>query len=323
MRFGLFCTYENPRGDYAGAYADQTELVTLSETLGFDEAWIAEHHFNPNAASPAPLAIIANLAARTSRIRLGSAAVLLPFCDPLLIAEQVATIDILSGGRFNFGVAKGGPFPHQFKHFRLTPEEARARAGEALVYIEKLLYEQSVTFDGRYFSAADLAMAPKPLQAPIPTFVATTTPETLALAAQRGHGFMAGPPFPITQARRTLDLYAQTRATAQSPLILMRFVHLAETRERALAEARVHLQPYVERMRSGTAALQPDWTPWMEMERIIEDSLIGAEADILRQVERIRAEALPATLALKPISPHLEERKQALRFFGEAIVAKA
>jgi len=109
MRTGLFCTYENPHHDYRSAYAEQTKLVQLVETLGFDEAWVAEHHFNPNASSPSCLAVLAFLAAKTTRLRLGSAAVLLPFRNPIQVAEDVATVDILSEGRFDFGIAKGGP----------------------------------------------------------------------------------------------------------------------------------------------------------------------------------------------------------------------
>lgn len=116
MRTGLFCTYENPHHDYRSAYAEQTKLVQLVETLGFDEAWVAEHHFNPNASSPSCLAVLAYLAAKTTRLRLGSAAVLLPFRNPIQVAEDVATVDILSEGRFDFGIAKGGPFPIQNKH---------------------------------------------------------------------------------------------------------------------------------------------------------------------------------------------------------------
>jgi alkanesulfonate monooxygenase SsuD/methylene tetrahydromethanopterin reductase-like flavin-dependent oxidoreductase (luciferase family) len=113
MRLGLFCTYENLSRDQRKAFADQTRLIEHIEALGFDEAWIAEHHFNPDALSPAGLTILAYLAAKTRHIRLGSAAVLLPCHAPLKIAEEVATLDLLSDGRFDFGVSKGGPFPLQ------------------------------------------------------------------------------------------------------------------------------------------------------------------------------------------------------------------
>ena len=129
MRIGLFCTFENPQRDYRSAYAEQTGLVQLVEKLGFDDAWVAEHHFNPDAASASCLAVLAYLAARTTRIRLGSAASLLLFHNPTEIAEDAATIDILSGGRFDFGVAKGGPFPTQNKHFGIgTRTVARKRS---------------------------------------------------------------------------------------------------------------------------------------------------------------------------------------------------
>jgi alkanesulfonate monooxygenase SsuD/methylene tetrahydromethanopterin reductase-like flavin-dependent oxidoreductase (luciferase family) len=323
MLFGLFCTYENGQSNYSAAYSEQTELAILIERLGYDEAWIAEHHFNPQAASPAPLMIIAHLAGLTTRLRLGSAAVLLPFCDPILIAEQVATVDLLSRGRFNLGVAKGGPFPHQFRHFHMEPEAARDRAREALVLLERLLYEDHVSFDGSHFKTMDMTIAPKPAQSPVPTFVATSTVDTIALAAQKGHGIMAGPPFPLTQIRSSLNRYFETAAQAASPLVLMRFLHVADSRQRAIGEAREYLRPFVERMRANTATLQPEWTPWMEIDRIIEDSLIGSQADVLDKMAHINTMLNPRSLVLKPLAPSLDERKDALHFFAEAVVKKA
>lgn len=186
MRTGLFCTYENPQRDYRSAYAEQTTLVQLIEALGFDEAWVAEHHFNPDASSSSCLAILAYLAARTTRIRLGSAAVLLPFHNPIQVAEDVATLDILSEGRFDFGIAKGGPFPIQNKHFGVCKDDSRAKTLEALSLIQKLLTEDSVHFEGEFYKADDVSLTPKPLQRPIPTFVATSTADTVKLAAERG-----------------------------------------------------------------------------------------------------------------------------------------
>jgi alkanesulfonate monooxygenase SsuD/methylene tetrahydromethanopterin reductase-like flavin-dependent oxidoreductase (luciferase family) len=207
MRIGRFCTFENPQRDYRSAYAEQIALVQLVEKLGFDEAWVAEHHFNPDAASASCLAILAYLAARTVRIRLGSAASLLPFHDPVHIAEDVATLDILSDGRFDFGVAKGGPFPSQNKHFGVGGEDSRAKMLEALSLIEKLLTQDDVCFKGQFFHADDVSLTPKPLQKPLPTFIATSTPDMVKLAAERDYGVMAGPPFPLERVRDILRLY--------------------------------------------------------------------------------------------------------------------
>lgn len=323
MRSGLFCTYENPENDFSLAYAQQTELVKLIEDLGFDEAWIAEHHFNPNASSPAPLTIIAHLAAVTTRLRLGSAAVLLPFHDPILVAEQVATADILAQGRLDLGVAKGGPFPGQFKHFRVRPEEARDKAVEALTIVERLLSEDSVSFDGRFFQLDSVSLAPRPVQKPVPIFFATSTPETVTLAAERGFPVMAAPPFPLADIGRTLDLYRQSAAVANPRLVLIRFYHVAETKEAAVAQARRWLEPFIERMRATTAAVQPSWSPWMDLDRMIDDSLIGSAADIRAKIEEIRGSLAPRSLVLKPLSPDFETRKESLRLFAETIAPKA
>jgi alkanesulfonate monooxygenase SsuD/methylene tetrahydromethanopterin reductase-like flavin-dependent oxidoreductase (luciferase family) len=322
VRTGLFCTYENPQKDYRSAYAEQTDLVEFVESLGFDEAWVAEHHFNAAASSSSPFPILAHLATRTSCIRLGSAAVLLPFHDPITVAEDVATVDVLSNGRFDFGIAKGGPFPVQNKHFRVPPEEVRPRTLEALTLIQKLLLEDGeVSFEGAFFKADGVELIPKPLQRPVPTFFATSTADTIRLAAEHGYGIMAAPPFPLARVRQSVRLYRETAPGTDPRLVLIRFLHLAPTRDQAIAEAKVFLQPFIERMQITTARMQPDWTPWMVLEPMIADSLIGTEADVCAKIDLIRQEVDPRSLILKPLSPQFHKRKGDLRIFGEKIKA--
>ncbi|HMK88876.1 MAG TPA: LLM class flavin-dependent oxidoreductase [Methylocystis sp.] len=320
MRLGLFCTYENPQNDYPSAYAEQTELVLLAEELGFDEAWIAEHHFNPSAASPSPLLIIAHLAGLTSRIRLGSAAVLLPFCDPIHVAEQAATVDILSRGRFDLGVAKGGPFARQFKHFHLDAGDARAKMDEALVLVDRLLHEESVTFEGRFFRVEGVELTPKPVQRRCPIYVATSTADTVRRAATAGLGVMAAPVFPLARVEENLRWHGEAAPGVDPRLVLIRFVHVAATRANAIAEAEALLTPFVERMRAATAALQPDWTPWIELRRLIADSIVGSPSEIRAKTEELQATLAPRSLVLKPLSPDLDRRKACLRLFAEQLV---
>ncbi|MDH4982417.1 LLM class flavin-dependent oxidoreductase [Hyphomicrobium sp. D-2] len=317
MRTGLFCTYESTSNDYRSAYSDQTHLIELAERLGFDEAWIAEHHFNPRSACSNPFAILGYLAARTSRICLGSAAILLPFHNPIMVAEGAATVDILSGGRFNLGVAKGGPFPMQLKHFGLSSDEASARTREAVVLVEKLLTEKRVDFDGTFHQADSVELTPQPLQQPLPIFVATSTPDMIALAATRGYGLMAGPPFPIAHLRNTLRLYRETAPNKDPRLVLTRFLHIAPTREQAVAEARMMLQPFVERMRKTTEVLQPSWTPWMDLEPIIEGSLIGTQMDVRAKLSALQADLNPHSLIVKPITAQHDKQCEDLVAFAE------
>jgi luciferase family oxidoreductase group 1 len=320
VRTGLFCTYENPQKDYRSAYAEQTELVECVESLGFEEAWVAEHHFNGAASSSSPIAILAHLATRTSRIRLGSAAILLPFHDPITVAEDVATMDILSNGRFDFGIAKGGPFPTQNRHFRVPPDEARARTWEALTLIERLLHDDTeVSFDGKFFKVDGVELVPKPLQRPVPTFVATSTADAVQLAAAHGYGIMAAPPFPLARVRQSIQLYRETAPETDPRLVMIRFLHLAPTRDQAIDEAKAFLQPFIERMQITTAKMQPDWTPWMVLEPMIEDSLIGAEVDVCAKIKLIRQQVNPRSLILKPLSPQFQKRKSDLHAFAERI----
>jgi alkanesulfonate monooxygenase SsuD/methylene tetrahydromethanopterin reductase-like flavin-dependent oxidoreductase (luciferase family) len=323
MRFGLFCTYENPRRDYRSAYAEQTELIQLVEALGFGEVWIAEHHFNPDSASPSCLAILSYLAGRTSRIRLGSAAVLLPFRNPIQVAEDVATVDLLSEGRFDFGVAKGGPFPLQNKHFGLNKEDSREKTAEALALIQKLLHEDTVSFEGKYFSVNGVSLTPRPVQKPVPTFVATSTPDTVSMAAVQGYGIMAGPPFPLQTVRDNLLHCRHTAPGADPRLVLLRFFHIAATHEEAIGEAAKFLQPFAERMQVSTASLQPEWTPWFKLERLIEDSLIGTLDEVYEKIMQIGAQLQPHSLVLKPFAPDFEQRRAALSLFGKRIISSS
>jgi len=319
MRTGLFCTYENPGNDYKAAYAEQTKLVQLIEALGFDEAWVAEHHFNPGASSASCLNILTYLAACTTRIRLGSAAVLLPFHDPIRVAEDVATLDILSGGRFDFGVAKGGPFAVQNKHFGVNKDESRARACEALILIQKMLTQDHVTFNGDSFKVEDLTLTPKPVQHPVPTFVATSTAGMVQIAAQNNYGIMCGPPFPLDVVRENLRVYRETARHADPKLILIRFYHLAPAHQEAVEEAKLILGPFHERMRAQTAIMQPEWVPWFNLDRMIEDSLIGTPAEVRDKVLQMEVELQPRSLILKPIRESLAQRRVDLRMFAETI----
>ncbi|MGO9132696.1 MAG: LLM class flavin-dependent oxidoreductase [Methylovirgula sp.] len=319
MRTGLFSTFENPQRDFASAYADQIRLGQMIEDLGFDELWVAEHHFNPDAASPSSLMMLAHLAAVTKRIRLGSAAVLLPLHDPLVVAEEVATLDVLCGGRFDFGVGKGGPFPIQNKHFSVRKEDSRPKTIEALDLIQRLLSEEVVSFDGKFFKADEVRLVPKPLQKPLPTFIATSTDDMAELAAQKSYGLMGGPPFPLAAIRQTVATFEHSAPQAALNFVLLRFFHLAPTHAQAVSDARQWLTPFTERMRTTTAALQPEWSEWFDVDRLIEDSLIGTPDDIADKLADLAKTLRPASIVLKPLNPSLEKRIADIKIFAEQI----
>ena len=142
---------------------------------------------------------------------------LIAFRNPIQVAEDVATIDILSKGRFDFGVAKGGPFALQNKHFLAGADHSREMTLEALGLVNRLLYQDHVSFTGEYYQASDVTITPKPLQRPIPTYLATTTPGAIRYAARNDLGVMAAPPYPLS---RVLDIIETFReASGPEPIL--------------------------------------------------------------------------------------------------------
>jgi alkanesulfonate monooxygenase SsuD/methylene tetrahydromethanopterin reductase-like flavin-dependent oxidoreductase (luciferase family) len=316
MRTGLFCTFENPQKNYAAAFADQIQLIQHVEAQGYDDIFVAEHHFNSDSASPSSLALLSYIAAKTSRLRLGTAAVLLPLRNPIEVAEDVATLDLLSDGRFDFGVGKGGPFPMQLKHFGLHAADAGPKSLEALGLIERLLSEDSVNFRGQYFSANDLSLVPKPLQNPVPIFIASSTQSTIRVAAEKGHGLMAGPPFPLVEVRRMIETYRATEGASDPKLVLIRFFHVAANHAEAINEAKQLLAPFAQRMAKTVVSLQPTWSDWFDLDRVIADSLIGTPDEIGRKITQIEQDFKPRSLILKPFAPDLAKRQADLDLFA-------
>ncbi len=165
QRYGVFLNVENPGGDAGEALGQMVRTAVAAEALGFDDVWVAEQHYSRFAIGSALTVLLGHLAACTSRVRLGTGASLLPLNDPVRVAEDIATLDLLSRGRIEFGVARGGPFPVQYRHAGLTSAEAaRERMHEALALIRRLWSEPATRFEGRFYRCDDLAIEPRPLQ---------------------------------------------------------------------------------------------------------------------------------------------------------------
>ncbi|MBT3071263.1 LLM class flavin-dependent oxidoreductase [Rhodomicrobium sp. Az07] len=318
MRTGIFCVYENPLGDYRRCFDDQTALVKKAEALGFEEAWVAEHHFNPASASPSILPLLAYLAGVTSRIRIGSAAVLLAFRNPIQVAEDVATIDILSGGRFDFGVAKGGPFPAQNRHFHVDTNVSRDMTMESIELIERLFYEESVTFSGQYYSCEDVSLAPRPIQQPVPIYVATTTEATIRLAAERGYSVMGGSPFPLERLVRIVETYREASPDKDPKMTVARFYYAAPTREEAVAEALPFIARFADRVRGVFAAQNPQG-PGIDTDTIVERSLIGSYCEVQDKIARLQELTGMHSLLLKPVSLDPQKWLTSLDDYAERI----
>lgn len=319
-RLGLFCLYENLVHDFARTMLDEVRMVQHAEALGFAQAWLPEHHFNADSVSPSILALLAHLAGVTHRIRLGTAAVLLPFHDPIQVAEDVATVDVLSGGRVNFGVARGGPFPDQNRHFRAEAQDSRERTLEALDLIERLLYEDTVHHSGRWFHAEGVRLTPRPVQQRIPTWIATTTQEAVVHAARHGHGLMGALPSPLQRLAQVTEWYREAAPGADARLVVLRFAFVADSREEALAHAEPFVRGFIDRKKALFARHGLSAPPDFETAAVLERSLIGTPAQIRERVAQLQALGM-RSLALVPASESFEQRQRCLTDFAHRVWA--
>src|SRR5471030_2940848 len=191
MRFGLFCSPKADSGNLGPetgqGFRDYLDFNIEAEALGFHSSFSVEHHFSGWNQASATLMLLMALAMRTKRLRIGTAVMVLPWHNPVLLAEQAATLDLMSGGRFDFGIGKG--YRHsEFKGFAMVPEEAEARFEEAIEIITRSWTTRTrFSHQGKFWKFNDIVVEPPPAQNPHPPFwVAAGNPHSIAKAAARG-----------------------------------------------------------------------------------------------------------------------------------------
>src|ERR1700722_12872334 len=191
MKFGLFGSAQansKELGPETGqGFRDWLDDNVEAEALGYQSTFLVEHHFTGWNQVSATLMLQTALAARTTTLRLGSAVMVLPWHNPVLLAEQVATLDLISGGRFDCGIGKG--YRHsEFKGFQIAPEEAEARFEEAVaVMTRSWTTRQRFSHRGRFWHFEDIVVEPPPAQKPHPPlWVAAGSEHSIRRAAARG-----------------------------------------------------------------------------------------------------------------------------------------
>jgi len=202
MKFGLFTSAQANSGELGPetgqGFRDYLDFNVAAERLGFVSSFLVEHHFTGWNQVSATLMLLTALAMRTTRLRLGSAVMVLPWHNPVLLAEQAATLDLISNGRLDLGVGKG--YRHsEFKGFQIAPEEAEARFDEALgLMIRAFTERRRFSHRGRFWRFEDIVVEPPPAQQPHPPlWVAAGSAASIRRAAARGFNLIldqyAGP----------------------------------------------------------------------------------------------------------------------------------
>jgi alkanesulfonate monooxygenase SsuD/methylene tetrahydromethanopterin reductase-like flavin-dependent oxidoreductase (luciferase family) len=187
----------------------------LAEELGWDCFWFTEHHFSLyGGPEPNPAVFLAAAAARTSRIHLGSAISILPLHHPIQVAEDYAMVDVVSGGRLEFGMGLGNT-PSDFNVFGVPREQARERFEENAEIIAKAWSEERFSYQGKFFSFTDVPIYPRPTQQPTPPmWVAGHSPESLGWAGRHGFNIMTtAHPYPPEHYPKALEAWREGLAS--------------------------------------------------------------------------------------------------------------
>ena len=249
MQFGYYTLsdnhYENNHRDANAFVNDILDEAVYAEEVELHSAWIGEHHFSTLGVLSCPDLVLANVAARTRRIRLAPAVTVLPLHHPIRVAEQWATLDLLSGGRVDFAAGRGYD-RREYLPFKVSFEDNQEIFEEGMEVVRRLWSsDQPITHHGKHYQFDDLSITPKPVQRPIPAYVASFSQPSIELAGRLGCGLIVAPfaaAISYGGLKQVAELYGEVCAKHDRPpgrLMCSYFIHFADTKaEEEAARAR-------------------------------------------------------------------------------------
>lgn len=293
MEFGLF--YQLPCGpdqSTVDRYDDMIAEAQVADRLGFDSIWLAELHFNARfSVMPSPLLAAAAIARTTSKIKIGTAVNLVSLHHPIRLAEETATLDILSRGRAIFGIGRGSN-PNHFQGYGVDQTEGRESFREAVDFILKAWTSEELTFKGEYYQAKGLSVVPKPYQKPHPpVYVASNSEDTFELVGSMGHNILVGPLIATTEGVRSgLERYRNELASqgydpAQARINLALPTYVAADADRANSEMKPTVDAYLNTLRSNRQGRGPGRADVLNYDLVYEE--FGIIGDPQQCVDRL------------------------------------
>lgn len=326
MTFGVFGGVSLQDGTdigYRTSYDSYVDFVVEAEERGYHSNFLVEHHFTGKGQVSSSLNLLTYCAARTERIRLGTAVVVLPWHNPVLVAEQAATLDLLSRGRFDFGVGKGYRFS-EFDGFCIPIEEASERFEEAMTVIRTAwTTEGRFSHQGKRWRFNDIVIEPTPVQKPHPPlWQAAGRPDSLLKAARDGYNLMLDQfqTFDVTLER--LAIYRDARAEAGRPMqpteaAVARALYLTRTPEERAAAVDARIRQLLYMNSHGQSADRKQRSSMVSDDDLVkateEGVLIGTPDEVIERLRRLEAGGVGYVL-LSPQSP------DALRIFAEEVM---
>ncbi|MBT3535706.1 MAG: LLM class flavin-dependent oxidoreductase [Rhodospirillaceae bacterium] len=264
MHFGIFMEFGfRDGGSEAEAFREGLDLVDAAEAWGMDSAWLSEFHFSPErSVLSSPIVVAGALAARTQRMRIGLAVYVLPLNNPLRIAEEAATVDQLSGGRFDFGIGRSG-FVRSYNAYNIDYGESQDRFEESLEILRLAWSGKKFSFDGKYYQVMDALVVPQPVQKPHPPMrMAATSPATFKTVAELGLPLFVGLRGDglgtlVENIKMYRETWRRSGHDGDGSVYLRVPIYAADTEAAALEEPRENIIYYFERQARLVAASSP------------------------------------------------------------------
>ena len=314
MKIGVlqFFSWPERRVDLASVYARALQRIEIMDDGGYDAVWLAEHHFSSFSVCPSVHMMGTLAAARTRRLRIGTAVSLAPFYHPLRLAEEVALLDILSGGRVNWGAGRG--FARvEFEAFGVPPEESASRFHETVEIVLRAWTEEELHFTGQHFRFDGIELLPKPMQRPHPpVWMAAASEPAIDWAAGRGFSILMDPHSPHAEIGRKRRYYEEKlaqggHAVAGRDIPIARLLALSGSEAEAEAVARRGAQWIVNSYLGAQhrPVLTAEFTPRGAdpVERYLDGVILyGTPEKVLDDILRLRGEIGLDYLLCAPLS---------------------
>jgi alkanesulfonate monooxygenase SsuD/methylene tetrahydromethanopterin reductase-like flavin-dependent oxidoreductase (luciferase family) len=307
-----FFSWPERRVALGQVYARALERIEVMDRTGYDAVWLAEHHFSSFSVCPSVHMMGVLAAARTTRLRIGTGVSLAPFYHPLRLAEEVALLDQVSGGRVNWGAGRG--FARvEFENFGVPPEESASRFREAVEIVLRAWTEERLSFAGEHFKFDGVEVLPKPLQQPHPpVWMAATSESAIDWAAGRGFSILMDPHAAHRDIGRKRQYYFEKLTGAGysaegRELPIARLVALGDTaeegRETARAGAQWIVDSYFGAQHNPVGIADPSSPGADRVQRYLDEVILhGTVEGVLDQILRLREEIGLDYLLAAPLS---------------------
>ena len=347
MRFGYFTLSDNHYQDNQRTanelIADIIDEAVYAEQVGLNSAWIGEHHFSTLGVLSCPDLALAVVAARTRRIRLAPAVTVLPLHHPIRVAEQWASLDLLSGGRVDFAAGRGYD-RREYRPFGVSFEDNQAIFEEGMEVVRRLWSADGpISHHGRHYHFDDVGITPQPVQRPIPSYVASFSQPSIELAARLGCGVIVAP-FAAAMTygglQQVNDLYRETclrHRRQPGRLMCSYFIHFADDVAQEAA-ARVRQIRYFQEcalaaLPGDARTAPPSYRYFIDMvERLrrlqprdLTDNsvLFGSPAQIAEVLKKVEAAGFDEVILYFNVGlkPHSQVKDEMARFMAEVAPA--